>query len=162
MNRFLKIVGVGCLCTSTMAQTTERLSDLGSPQQRVEATVEWKQSVGSEGLTRSELNAMLARMDNVEIRLDTTHFEGREARIFLALPAQIRGLQSPQDLRMSWTTEGLFESGSVIPGSRALIFDGIVPASTMVDRFDFVVEINASAVDYGLDFDPIYEIETND
>lgn len=141
------------------AQTIERLDDSASPQQRVVASVAWELPNKVVGLSDEQLNTMLAVIDDFELRLDTSKFEGQQARIFLTLPVSIRGLRRPDGLRMSWKTEGLFENGSVTPGDRALIFDGVIPTPLMTDIFDITLTVDTREVIGGLNFDPIYEIE---
>ena len=100
----------------------EQLDDSASPRDRVVAAVFWEETKGEADMTTEELNTMIAVLADVEIRLDTSKFEGRQARIFLRLPTRIRGLRGVDGLRMFWTTEGVFENGSVVPGDRAVNF----------------------------------------
>ena len=157
--RALPIIFFAAVIGTVNAQTVERLDDSASPQQRVVASVAWELPNKVMGLSDEQLNTMLAVIDDFELRLDTSKFEGQQARIFLTLPVSIRGLRRPDGLRMSWKTEGLFENGSVTPGDRALIFDGVVPAALMTDIFDITLTVDTREVIGGLNFDPIYEIE---
>jgi len=137
----------------------ERLDDSASPRQRVEATVEWFAEASPEDLSEDEFHTVIARVSGVEVRLDTSPFAGREARIFLRVPVQVRGLRSPNGMRIDWRTQGLFADGSVVPGNRTVIFDGVVPATTMADIFDFVLYIDSRELFPPLAFEPIYEID---
>ena len=157
--RALPTIFFAAVIGTVNAQTVERLDDSASPQQRVVASVAWELPNKVMGLSDEQLNTMLAVIDDFELRLDTSKFEGQQARIFLTLPVSIRGLRRPDGLRMSWKTEGLFENGSVTPGDRALIFDGVVPAALMTDIFDITLTVDTREVIGGLNFDPIYEIE---
>ena len=158
--RSLAVFACVLFATSLNAQIVEQLDDSASPVQRVVAKVSWARDKSELDMTPEELNTLIASMDDVEVRLDTTRFEGKAARIFLRLPARIRGLRGVDGVRMEWTTEGVFENGSVVPGDRAIIFDGVVGSPLMTDIFDIRLHIDARAVLHGLNFDPIYEIET--
>ena len=147
------------LAVPTVWSATERLNDQASPRQVVEATVEWFGEHDSDRLTDEEFNTSVARASEVEIRLDTARFVGQQGRIFLRLPTRIRGLRSPNALRMEWKTQGVFAAGSVVAGNRAQIFEGIIPGPLMTDIFDFTMYIDSRDLVVPLSFDPIYEID---
>ena len=156
----LFVMLLGCVVGVANAQITERLDDSASPRQRLEARVAWEAPNEVLGLSEEQLNSMLAFIDDFELRLDTSKFEGERARIFLTLPISVRGLRRADGMVMAWKTEGVFENGSVTPGDRALIFDGVIPGPLMTDIFDITLTIDTREVIGGLNFDPIYEIET--
>ncbi len=155
------------LCCSLLfpvpsALATERLSDRASPQQVVEAPVHWLGEQNPDKLTDEEFNTMVAEARGVEIRLDTARFVGQPARIFLRLPARIRGLRSPNAIRLEWKTQGIFAAGSVVAGNRAQIFEGTIPGPLMTDIFDFTMYIDSRDFVAPMSFDPIYEIDEID
>ena len=82
-----------------------------------------------------------------------------QVRIFLGLPVQVRGLNNPQRLTVSWTTNGLFQDGEVNPGNRRLIFEGKITEPVMRDIFNFTFEVDARFMTQLLRLEPIYEIE---
>lgn len=144
----------------TPVMAGERLDDTASPRQRVVASVEWAgEDKLSEDLSPDELNGAVARIDGLEVMLDTAAFVGQRAQIFLSLPIQIRGLRNTNGLRMEWRTRGTFQPGSVFPGNRFLIFNGVIPGPMLTDTLDIKVYFDTRETGTQIDFDPIYEIE---
>jgi hypothetical protein len=142
-----------------MPLKAERLDDSLSPQQQINIEFDWKhQSAGNE-LSVEEFNAVIAQARNVDTRLDTSDFVDMQTRIFLVLPIQVRGLNNPQRLAVSWTTSGLFQDGEVTPGNRRLIFEGKITEPVMQDIFNFTFEVDARFLTESLRLEPEYEIE---
>ncbi len=137
----------------------ERLSDALSPQQQINIGFDWKHQDAGVELDIPEFNAIIAHARNVDTRLDTSGFVNTQARIFLGLPAQVRGLNNPQRLAVSWTTNGLFQAGEVTPGNRRLIFEGKITEPVMRDIFNFTFELDARFLTETLRLEPVYEIE---
>ncbi|MCZ6717636.1 MAG: hypothetical protein O6944_00515, partial [Gammaproteobacteria bacterium] len=73
----------------------------------------------------------------------------------------IRGLRSPNAIRLEWKTQGIFNNGSVVAGNRHQIFEGPIPAPLMTDIFDFTMYIDSRDLVVPLSFDPIYEIDVD-
>jgi hypothetical protein len=137
----------------------ETLDDSQSPRQTYNIELRWQHNDTPAGLSRSQYYRLTAAIPDVEVRLDTSGYLGQRARIFLALPQKIDGLDGSQGLRLSWETRGLFASGSTTPGNRALLFQGEVTDSTLVEFFNFTVHIDAGQITGRLQYRPIYEIE---
>jgi hypothetical protein len=135
-----------------------RLDDSASPKRRLDLQSRWLHN--DERLSDPErLNAMVAAMGNVEVRLNTAAYVGKRGRIYLALPQFIAGLQSPSALRVEWRAHRLFQSGSALPGERALLYDGPITQPMMSEIFDFNVYIDARLVGSALRFDPAFDID---
>jgi hypothetical protein len=137
----------------------ERLDDSLSPQQQINIELDWKHQNAGDELDEKEFNSVIAHARNVDTRLDTTDYVDTMARIFLELPIQVRGLNNPQRLAVSWTTNGLFQDGEVTPGNRRLIFEGNITTPVMRDIFNFTFEVDARFLTQSLRLEPIYEIE---
>jgi hypothetical protein len=137
----------------------ERLSDSLSPQQQINIEFDWKHHNAGDELDEKQFNTVIAHARNVDIRLDTSDFVAMQARIFLELPIQVRGLNSPQRLAVSWTTNGLFQNGEVTPGIRRLIFEGRITEPVMRDIFNFTFEVDARFLTELMRLEPVYEIE---
>jgi hypothetical protein len=137
----------------------ERLDDSLSPRQQLDLDLQWKYQNRLEQLDEAQFQAMFGQARNVEIRLNTSAYVGQRARISLLLPVVIRGLEDPSSLRLSWITNGLFNSGSVTPGFAETIFEGVITDEVMIDRFDFTVEIDARFLSKTMRFVPVYDIE---
>ncbi|TDJ17697.1 MAG: hypothetical protein E2O62_04935 [Gammaproteobacteria bacterium] len=137
----------------------ERLNDSASPRQRVMVSLDWVERDIATIDPGDKLHAMVTHILGLEIRLDTSAFIGKTARIFLTLPTHIRGINNPNGMRMTWTTQGVFADGSVIPGNRSQIFQGEINDPVLLDIFNITLYINARYFTSGLEFNPIYEIE---
>jgi hypothetical protein len=149
------------LMTLTLAlpALAARLDDSLSPRQEIDVMIDWQYHGNLENLDEQQLNALSSTARNVEVRLNTTQYIGRQARIYLSLPLVIRGLDDPAALRLSWTTHGVFSDGTAIPGSRALLFDGVIDSEVMVDILDFTIDVDGRSFNEPINFEPVYEIE---
>jgi hypothetical protein len=148
-----------CLSVALPA-SAERLDDSLSTQQQFDLDLNWKQQRNTENLNERELNALTARAPRVEIRLNTSHYVGQRGKIFISLPIDIRGTGDSSALRMSWTTNGVFSSGSVTAGNRTKLFEGEITDAVMDDVFDITFDIDARQVYNNLRFQPVFNIET--
>ena len=160
MGRTVKIYWL--LLTSVLACIpvhAELLDDSLSTRQQFDLDLDWKQQHNTENLDERELNVLTAHARHVEVRLNTTRYRGQHGRIYIALPLNIRGTVDSTALRMSWTTNGLFSSGSVVAGNRARLFEGEISDSVMIDVFDITFEIDARQVYNNLRLQPVFEIE---
>lgn len=138
----------------------ERLDDSLSPRQQYDIELDWKHVQHGDDLDERGFNALVARAGQVEVRLNTAPYTGRQARIYIHLPLNIRGTADSTALRMSWTTNGDFASGSLTAGNRSKLFEGEITRDVMGDIFDFTFEIDARQVYNTLRLQPVYEIET--
>lgn len=157
----MKLLSLGLMASMVLCASqvyAERLDDSLSPRQRVEATPRWL-NTGDEDWTEEQLNAMVAEIKAMEFRFKTQPYLGRTARIFLTVPRLVKGLRGPTGMRLEWTTRGKFVPGSVLPGDRALVFQGKITEAVMADFFDFKIYIDGRYLDRGLEFDPVFEIE---
>ena len=64
----------------------------------------------------------------MQVRLDTSAWVGRTARIYMALPAQPIGL-----VKASWQTQGQLLSGQLNSGQRGLVWSGPVSKPLLED-----------------------------
>jgi hypothetical protein len=142
-----------------MPAAAAKLDDSLSPRQEVDVIIDWRYRNNLENLDDEQLNALYSTVANVEVRLNTAQYMDRQARIYLSLPVVIRGLDDPAGLRLSWTTHGIFSDGTVTPGTRALLFDGVITRQVMIDIFDFTIDIDGRSFNEPINFEPEYEIE---
>ena len=155
LGRFLVLLA----CLQAAQLKAERLSDSLSQQQQIDIEFDWKYHNAGDELDVKDFNAVVAHARNVNTRLDTADFVDTQARIFLGLPVQVRGLNNPQRLSVSWTTNGLFQDGEVTPGNRRLIFEGRITEPVMQDIFNFTFAMDARFLSEMLRLEPVYEIE---
>ena len=148
------------LVLTSLPLHAERLDDSLSPRQQLDINLDWKDQYSTEDLDTRELNALVARAQDVEVRLNTAPYVGQRGRIYITLPLSIRGTADSSALRMSWTTNGLFASGSLTAGNRVKLFEGEITDRVMTDIFDITFEIDARQVINNLRLEPVYDIET--
>jgi hypothetical protein len=145
-------------CLAAFASAPVRLDDSASPRSRVDVRPRWQ--FQDEGLGSAErINAMVADIPNLEVRLNTSKFVGRQARVYLVVPNFVPGLRAPTGMRVEWRTRGTLTAGSALPGTRALVYDGAVARPVLSDLLDVSLFLDARFVDSGLRFEPYFEIE---
>lgn len=145
------------VATSTLSRAAV-LDDSASPRQRVEAKPRW-QYQGEDALSPERIGRMVVDVPNLEIRLDTSAWKGKSARIYLTLPPLVPGVNTPEGLRAEWRTRGPMQVGSITPGGRVLVFDGQIGQAQMVEFFDFTIYLDTRFTQRGVRFEPKFEIE---
>lgn len=160
-------ITVGCLLVLVLlggmpfsAQCTEILDDSLSPQKQYSVQFEWAHRGNTIGLSQEEFFLLKSTVSGVEVRLNTSDYEGKRARIYLTLPRQIEGFVSTERFLLSWKTDRLFYQGSVRPGNRTLLYDGVIESPVMVEMFTISLEVDARYLNGKIQYAPIYEIET--
>ena len=158
-----RTVRAGCLLLALVLTSlplhAERLDDSLSPRQQIDVDLDWKNQYSTEDLDTRALNALIARAQHVEVRLNTAPYVGQRGQIFISLPLNIRGSGDASALRMSWITNGQFASGSLTAGNRVKLFEGEITDRVMTDVFDMTFEIDARQVFSNLRLEPVYDIE---
>jgi hypothetical protein len=156
----MRRIGLALLlvAASAFASAAERLDDAPSPKRRLDAQPRWLYNEAYLG-TPERVNAMVASLSNVEVRLNTSKQVGRRGRIYLVMPQFVPGLASPTGMRLEWKARGGFQSGSALPGEKALLYDGPVTQAITGDVLDFNVYLDARHLTGGLRFDPVFEFE---
>ena len=137
----------------------EILDDSLSPRKQYADQFEWANPGDGANLSREAFFLLRSKASGVEVWLDTTRYEGRRSRIYLRLPQQIIGYNSTEGFLLSWVTDRIFAPGSVRPGNRALLFDGVIETALMVEVFTFTLEVDAAFFDGTIKYAPIFEIE---
>lgn len=135
-----------------------QLDDSASPRQRVEVKPRW-QYQGEDALSPERIGRMVVDVPNLEIRLDTAAWRGRNARIYLTLPPLVPGVSAPEGLRAEWRARGVMQAGSIAPGGRVLVFDGLIDRPQTVEFFDFTIYLDSRFTQRGIRFEPKFEIE---
>lgn len=76
----------------------------------------------------------------VKLVLNTAPWVGRQARIYMAMPAV-----APATLGIEWRTDGRLLPGRLGGGQRQLVFQGVVPSPRLEDTLH--VDVHADARD---------------
>ena len=137
----------------------ERLDDSQSPRRAYHQKMQWARRDSVSQATEAERRKLIGEVAHVEVRLDTSAYIGRQADIFLTLPDHIVGFSGSAGFQLSWKTRGLFSTGSVAPGQRALIFRGQVNSPQLIEFFTFTIEVDAQRLTGEIRYAPSYEIE---
>ncbi|MEO8103714.1 MAG: hypothetical protein ABI790_14420 [Betaproteobacteria bacterium] len=127
---------------------------------RAETTVTPNWAHNGDGLTPDQVNALVADAKGIELRFDLSRYVGRNVRIHMVLPPSLKGLRGSTGFRAEWRTRGRFIPGSIVPGNRTLVFQGVVTAKEMTEIFDFTLHLDGRYFHGGLGFDPVFEIES--
>lgn len=135
------------------------LDDSASPRQRIEVKPRW-QYQGEDALSPERIGRMVVDVPNLEIRLDTSAWKGKQARIYLTVPPLVPGVSTPEGLRAEWRARGVMQAGSIVPGGRVLVFDGPIHHAQTVEFFDFIIFLDTRFTQRGIRFEPKFEIES--
>ena len=137
----------------------EVLDDSKSPQKQFNSQFKWVHPAHLGPIDEEQYLLLEGTQRNVEVRLDTTEYNGQNARIYLGLPRQIVGFSSTEHFTLRWKTNRIFFPGEVRPGNRTLIYDGSINRDLMIDLFTFTLRINANYLTGEIRYAPIFEIE---
>ena len=140
-------------------QAAEVLDDSQSPRKQFNFRFEWANKGDLSALSKDEFFLLEAHIPDVEVRLNTSNYIGKKARIYLALPGQIDGFNGSQGFSLAWKTTGIFASGMTSPGNRSLIFQGVIGSPLLTEFFTFTIKLDANRLTGKLRYAPIYEIE---
>jgi len=144
---------------SALPVVATTLDDSASPRQRVEAKPRWVYE-GEDAMGAERIGRMVVEVPNLEIRLNTNAWRGKQARIYMTLPQGVPGIVSPEGMRAEWRARNRMLGGSVIPGGRTLVYDGPIEQSQTVEFFDFIIHLDARYTQRGIRFEPKFEIES--
>ena len=147
------------LTLSFKVQAADVLDDSQSPRKQFNIKFEWANKGELAALNKDEFFLIKEHIPDVEVRLSTSKFIGKKARIYLALPSQIDGFNGNQGFSLTWKTTGIFASGATSPGNRALIFEGLIGSPLLTEFFTFTLKLDANRLTGKLRYAPSYEIE---
>ena len=83
----------------------------------------------------------------------------RAVRIYMVLPLTAIGMKAPDTLELNWQTGGRFIPGQIVPGQRALLYQGTVDGPELLDQMRFTLRVDAADLLDRLEIEPSYEIE---
>jgi len=159
--RLYKIISTAfaLLAISFSSQAAEVLDDSQSPRKQFNVRFEWERQGNLSSVSKDEFFLLKANIPDVEVRLNTSNYIGKKARIYLALPSQVDGFNGTQGFSLAWKTTGIFDSGETSPGNRALIFEGRIESPLLTEFITFTLKLDANRLTGKLRYAPIYEIE---
>jgi len=156
--RALIAIAIVLACVPFPGALAAKLDDSPSPRQRIDVRTRWLHD-GDNLSDPKLLNAMIADVANLDVRLNTAAYVGKRGRIYMAVPQLVPGLRSPEGMRIEWRTRGMFQPGSVLPGGRALLYDGLIEKPITGDILDVSIFLDARDTGAGLRFEPRFEID---
>ena len=156
--KFILAVSV-LLGISISSHAADILDDSQSPRKQFNFRFEWANKGDLSALNKDEFFLLEAYIPDVEVRLKTSNYLGKKARIYLGLPSQIDGFNGSQGFSLTWKTTGIFASGATSPGNRALIFEGLIGSPLLTEFFTFTLKLDANRLTGKLRYAPSYEIE---
>ncbi len=151
-------LGLLSLLAAPVAPAGEILDDSASPRQQFELRLSWAR-IDPFSDDIAAVNRVIGHVDDVEVRLDTSAYVGRRARIFLMLPDLISGLDSTEGVTLRWRARGDFLAGHTTPGQRALLFEGVIEDEVTSDVLSYTLELDARHLTGVLRLEPVFEIE---
>lgn len=105
---------------------TVQLDDAGSFPLQPNAQMQWRSALPKSGSVPDTETRV-----QVQIRINTRDYLGRNARIYMALP-----LDPGPQITATWQTQGQLMPGQVMSGGRTLVFSGPITGPTLEDQFD--------------------------
>lgn len=158
MKAITGLAGLLVVIVPILAHAGTKLDDSLSPRQRFDIRSRWLHEDGAQE-SPDRLNALVAEIPGMEVRLNTAGLVGKRVRIYLVLPAFIQGMRAATGMRVEWKARGVFQSGAVAPGARAVLFEGTVTGPVTGDTLDVSIFLDARHVEPSVRFDPVYEFD---
>jgi len=144
---------------ASLAQEANRLAATYSTGRLLYAQGEWETPLRRGVVPNSMVIAHIAPLE-LRLAIPAGYLSPpRTVRVYIALPITAIGLAGPGSLELAWQTGGRFIAGRVVPGQRALLYEGLVETPELTDQMRFTVRVDAADVIDRLQFEPVYEIE---
>lgn len=125
MNAAARAAAVGALLIAGSALANpHRLDDSGTHTVPPNVQMQWRPLMPSSGSDLS-MEAWL----NVNVRIDTRAWSGRNGRVYMVLPRD-----ESSTIEAVWTTQGRLLAGRLRSGERALVLTGTLPGPTLEDQ----------------------------
>lgn len=137
------------LIADTHAANTFRVDDSASQPIAAQSQLRWKTDA-PRGQDANEAETTT----RVDIRLNTLAWQGRNGRIYMALPPIRTG-----QLRALWTTQGRLQSGSLISGGRGLVYQGPILSATLEDIMTVRIAVDGRLISTAETLQFYFEIE---
>jgi len=131
------------------AANTFRVDDSASQPIAAQSQLRWKTAAPT-GQDANEAEATA----RVNIRLNTLPWQGKNGRVYMALP-HIRNGQ----LRAEWTTQGRLQSGTLVSGGRGLVYQGAITSAMLDDVMTVKIAVDGRLISTAEDLQFYFEIE---
>ena len=145
--RRVMCVVIGLFC-SVLQAGTFRVDDAGTVVSPSFADTRWIASVGRGLSFDVEASA------RVNVRLNLSAWQGKQARIFLSSPKA-----HASSMRARWSSSGVLLSGSVESGARTLVWSGKINQAQLVDSLSLVVRTDGRALHAAQSLEFAFEID---
>lgn len=126
---------------------THRVDDSASVMESRAVRMTWQQvAPGGTSLLDAELT--------VHARLDVSPWQGRNARVFLALP-----VTAAPPFTATWTTRGRLLPGALRSGERTLVYAGPIQGAMLEDTLQIVLQADGRELVRGEQLTFLFEID---
>lgn len=122
--RLLSVWVLGLLLGSAALANPHRLDDSASHTVPPHVQMQWR-PLSARGGAETGMEAWL----RVNLRIDTSAWVGRSARIYMVLPRD-----ESATLEAVWTTQGRLLPGRLVSGERTLVHVGAISSTTLEDQ----------------------------
>jgi len=148
---FLSGMLLSLLITHAHASNTFRIDDSGSQPIEAQAQLKWKTEA-----PRGRDAHQAGTITRVNIKLNTQPWQGRNGRIYMALPPIANG-----QLAAAWSTQGPLQAGNLVSGSRGLVYQGRITSAIMEDIMTVEISVDGRLISTPKRLQFYFEIELN-
>jgi hypothetical protein len=120
---------LACLATWPTQAGTFLVDDSASQVMEPNVGLRWRSLAPTQG------DHSVQGQTRVRVRLDTRAWQGKTAKIYMALPAQ-----PSASVQAQWEALGPLQAGQLRSGSRGLVWAGVVPATLLEDTLTVTVQ----------------------
>ena len=143
------MVLVSSLIADARCANAFRVDDSASQPIAAQSQLKWK-TEAPKGQDANEAETTT----RVDIRLNTLPWQGRNGRIYMALPPIRTG-----QLRALWTTQGRLQSGSLVSGGRGLVYQGPISSAMLEDIMTVRIAVDGRLISTAETLQFHFEIE---
>ncbi|MDB5891307.1 MAG: hypothetical protein JWP47_2138 [Polaromonas sp.] len=139
------------ICFSgSAAAATFRLEDAGSYPLQPNAQMQWRSH-----LPKAASGPNTQTQVQVQIRIDTRAWVGKQGRIYMVLP-----LDPGPHLSVEWRTQGRLLPGRLLSGQRGLVYTGPITRPILEDQLVVLIRSDAEWASNSRRLDFHFELDT--
>jgi hypothetical protein len=128
---------------------TFRIDDSGTIVSAPITSMRWRQLVPGRGADHTAEGEL-----QVDVRLNLARWLHKPARIYMLLAPTAEA-----SVRADWRSQGRLLPGSVLSGGRTLVYEGLVPASTLQETLQIRLSADGRQLSYTQPLSFYFEVE---
>ena len=140
---------LGSVIADADAANSFRVDDSASQPIAAQSQLRWKTDAPT-GQDANEAEAIT----RIDIRLNTLPWQGRNGRVYMALPPIRNG-----QLRVAWTTQGRLQSGTLVSGGRGLVYQGALTSAMLEGVMTVRIAVDGRLISTAESLQFYFEIE---